>query len=155
MKKFLLLAALLTFAGCDDSLHVDMQAELRDRPTVTLNTADGTGIPGFEGPFCTDVVCFEKPDPDYSALTYTPYTNGDELTLTVEWDTDSINTISAKMINKNGEITHRELPYTQVDEKTFLFEEIFPSDENAFALYINVDFVVEGKAQYFFPLQLQ
>ncbi len=156
MKKLFALTALLLLQGCgDDSVHIDMQSEIRDRPTVTMTTAEGSTIPGFDGPFCTDVVCFEKDDPDYSALTYTPYTNDDDLTFTVEWSTDTISTISAKLIDKTGEVTHRELPYTIVNNHTFLFEEPFPTDESEFALYINVDFVVEGKAHYFFPLSLQ
>jgi len=157
MKKLLLLSAFLFLSGCgDDALHVDMEDELRNRPTVTLTTEEGVEIPGYSASFCTDTVCFEAEDPDYSALTYTPYTNGDKLTLNVEWSKDSeISTLTVKMIDKNGEVTHRELPYTQVDANTFVFDEAFPTDAIDFTLFIKIDFVTEGNSQHFFPLQLQ
>jgi hypothetical protein len=54
------------------------------------------------------VVCIEAETPDYTALPYTPYTNDDNLTIKVDWAKDSeINTLSVKMIDKNGEVTHR------------------------------------------------
>lgn len=157
MKKLLLLSAFLFLSGCgDEPLHVDMEDELRNRPTVTLSTVEGTEILGYSASFCTDVVCFEAEDPDYSALTYTPYINGNDLTLNVDWAKDSeISTLSVKMIDKNGEVTHRELPYTQVDTNTFVFDEAFPTDANEFTLFIKIDFVTEGNSQHFFPLQLQ
>ena len=155
MKKLFVLTAFLLLNGCgDDSLHVDLENELNARPTVNLALEDGTQIEGFPWSFCTDTICFDKEPIDFSALTYTPYVNGSKLTFTVIF-TDEINTLGTKTYNKAGEITHRELPYTAVDSHTFTFEEPFPNDEKEITLNISVDFVNEGKAQYFFPLQLQ
>lgn len=157
MKKLFVLAAFLLLSGCgDDSLHVDMEDELRNRPTVTLTTQEGVEIPGYSASFCTDTVCFEAEVPNYAALTYTPIMSGADLTLNVEWAKDSeISTLSVKTIDKNGEVTHRELPYTQVDANTFVFDEAFPTDANEFTLFIKIDFVTEGSSQHFYPLQLQ
>lgn len=157
MKKLLLLTAFLLLSGCgDEPLHIDMEDELRNRPIVTLTTQEGTDIPGYSWSFCTDTVCFEAEVPDYAALTYTPIINGDDLTLDVAWAKDSeISTLSVKTIDKNGEVTHRELPYTQVDSNTFVFDEAFPTDANQFSLFIKIDFVTEGSSQHFYPLQLQ
>ncbi|MFA4815112.1 MAG: hypothetical protein WC924_00585 [Candidatus Gracilibacteria bacterium] len=155
MKKLLTILLLLLMNGCaDDSLHVDLQNELNVRPTVSLTLEDGTQIAGFPWSYCTDIVCFDKEPIDFSALTYTPYINGTDLTFTVTF-TDEISSLSIKTYNKNGEATHRELPYTVIDDHTFLFEEPFPTDETEIALNIKVDFVNEGLAHYYFPLKLE
>ena len=154
MKKFFTLAALLLLSSCDDSLHVDLESELNVRPTVSLTSEDGTELAGFPWSFCTDTVCFDKEPIDFASLDYTPYTNGTDLRFTVTF-TDEINTLGIKTYNKAGEVTHRELPYTVIDDHTFLFEEPFPTDETEITLNIKVDFVTEGMSHYFFPLQLQ
>ena len=152
---FILFSLTLISSACtNDTLHVDLDSELNVRPTVSLSTEDGSEIAGFSWSFCTDTVCFDKDPIDFSALTYTPYTNGSNLIFTVTFS-DEINSLGIKTYNKAGEITHRELPYTIVDAHTFLFEEPFPTDEKEIALNISVDFVTEGKAHYFFPLHLQ
>ncbi|MFA6024334.1 MAG: hypothetical protein WC777_03935 [Candidatus Gracilibacteria bacterium] len=160
MKKplilFTLFALLLSFSACskEEPLHVDMQSELRKRPTINLSLEDGTSIPGISGNYCTAIVCMNFPDPDFSTLSYTPYTNGTDLFFTVEF-TDSINALGIKTLNTAGEVTHRELPYTMQDANTFVFEEPFPDDEKEIVLHILIDFVNEGRAHYYFPLQLQ
>ncbi len=155
MKKLLTICALLLLSGCtDDSLHVDLQNELNARPTVSLTLEDGTEIAGFPWSYCTDVVCFDKEPIDFSALTYTPYINGTDLNFTVTFN-DTINTLGVRTYDKAGEVTHRELPYTVIDDHTFLFEEPFPDDESEIALHIKVDFVNEGLAHYYFPLKLE
>lgn len=68
---------------------------------------------------------------------------------------DPINTISLRTYNKAGDVTHREIPYTQIDEKTFLFEEALPSEESQITLHIKVDFVNEGLTNYYYPVELQ
>lgn len=155
MKKLFTILALLLLNGCtDDTLHVDLQNELNARPTVSLTSADGVEIAGFPWSYCTDVVCFDKEPIDFAALSYTPFINGTKLTFTVTF-TDSINSLGVKTYDKAGEVTHRELPYTAIDDHTFLFEEPFPDDESEIALNIKVDFVNEGLAHYYFPLKLE
>lgn len=155
MKKLLTIFLLLLLSSCtDDSLHVDLQNELNIRPTVSLTSEDGSEVAGFPWNYCTDIVCFDKEPIDFSALSYTPFTNGTPLTFTVTF-TDEINALGVKTYNKAGEVTHRELPYTTTDNHTFIFEGPFPTDESEIALNIKVDFVNEGMAHYFFPLKLE
>lgn len=154
MKKLFVLASLLLLSACDDRVHVDLEGEMLIRPTVTLSTESGSKISGFPWNYCTDVVCINEEPIDFSALTFTPHVNGSPLTFSVIF-TDEISSISVRTYNKEGEVTHRELPFTLLDDHTFLFEEPFPNAESEIALNIKVDFVNEGLAHYFFPIQLQ
>lgn len=157
MKFFPLLIIIGLLTACtqtDTSTHIDMQNETRNRPVVHLTQENGTEIPGFSGSYCTDVLCMDYAAPDYSALTYAPFTNGSPLTFSVEF-TDEINTISIRTINTTGEVTHRELPFEQIDSKTFLVSEAFPNDETHVTLHFSVDFIVEGSANYYFPVELK
>ncbi len=156
MKKILAFLSLtILLSACGDRLHVDLEDELRNRPTVTLLEADGTEIKGFAGDFCTDTVCNNGEPIDFAALSYTPYTNGEDLTLSVDWEKDTISTVSFRTYDDAGDITHRELPFTQLDDHTFLIEEAFPNDKSDITLHVKVDFVVEGHANYYFPIHLQ
>lgn len=157
MKIFPLLIAICLLTACtqrDTSTHIDMQSETRNRPVVHLTQEDGTELPGFSGSYCTDVLCMDYAAPDYSALTYTPFVNGSPLTFSVDFE-DEIHTISIRTINTSGKITHRELPFEQVDSKTFLVSEAFPDDETQVTLHFSVDFIVEGSANYYFPVELK
>lgn len=155
MKKLFTICALLLLSSCtDDTLHVDLQGELNTRPIVSLTLEDGTEIAGFPWSYCTDVVCFDKEPIDFAALNYAPFNNGSKLTFTVTFS-DAVNMLGVRTYDKTGEVTHRELPYTVIDDHTFLFEEPFPEDESEVALNIKVDFVNEGLAHYYFPLKLE
>jgi hypothetical protein len=156
MKKFAFLFALTLLTACetDTSTHIDMQKEFAKHPTAVLTLLDGTEIDGFEGDFCTSVMCFEGPPMDFAAFTYTPYINDTDLIFTVN-STEPINTISLSMLDETGEKVHRELPYTLQDNGSYLIEEPFPTDYSKFTLNVSVDFIVEGRANYLFPLQLQ
>ena len=153
-RAFSLIVLLFFLTACDDSLHVDMQEEFRTHPGATLTLTDGTKIPGFKTDFCTDVLCYEASEVDFLGLTYTPYINGEDLVFKVDGNNE-IRTISISTLNEIGEKTHRELPYTEQTDGTFLIEEAFPDDEKKFTLKISVDFETEGNGDYLFPIELK
>lgn len=157
MKILTIIIALSLLSACaelDDRVHVDMQSETLNRPITSLTFENGVEISGFPGNYCTDVLCMEYGELDHSALTYTPFANGSTLTFKVDFF-DEINAISLRTINNEGNVTHRELSYETIAPNIFLINEAFPDDESQITLHISVDFLVEGYANYYYPIELQ
>lgn len=157
MKTIILLLFFLTFGlnACgDNTLHVDLGQEFMNRPTIQLFTENGEEIAGFEGSYCTDVVCNNFPDPDYSSLVYTSITPGESFTLKVE-ENYEVQSVSASLHNPEGAVFRRNIEATALGNNNFLFKAIINMDDPQVTLEVLIDFTVEGRSHYFFPLNFQ
>lgn len=156
MKKSLLgLAFFLLLSACDDSQKVNLFEEFQSRPTVELSLEDGTSIPGFEGNYCTDVLCMEKPDPNWAAFTHAPVANGETLLILIENTSSKVESVSVELIKQNGDRFNRDHPVVQRSDTIFAVEEPFNTTENLVTLHVRVNLAGGGRSNFYFPLDLR
>ena len=150
----LILALTLTACSSNDSKKIDIENEMITRPGLTLSLEDGTKIPGFEGNYCTDVLCMESPNPDFSTLTYTAVPRDSQFLVFID-TTYEIQSISGSLYKKDGSSFNRNMEFTEVELNTYTPTEALDIEESEVAFHISVNFTDEGRTNYYFPVQLQ
>lgn len=157
MKKiFTIIIFAFTLSGCanNDTKHVDIKNEMETRPGLILELQDGTEIPGFEGNYCTDVLCMETPTPDFSALTFTAIPQDSVFSLKVD-TTYEIASISGSLFKKDGSEFSRNMEFIATAKYVYTPAEELNKDESEITLHVSVIFVDQGRTNYYFPIKLQ
>ena len=160
MKKLFLGSALvlilLSLEACskEDTLKVNLFEEFQNRPTVTLSLTNGTIIPGFEGNYCTDVVCMNSFEPDFSQLTYTSVPGEDTLFIKVE-TTYEISSISGSFYKKDGSEFYRDLSFIETEPYIYIPDPPREIEEIEVTLHVKVDFEDQGLTHYYFPIKFE
>ena len=157
MKKiFAILILVSALSGCtnNNAKHVDIRNEMETRPGLVLELQDGTAIPGFEGNYCTDVLCMETPPPDFSALTYASIPQDSVFSLKVD-TTYEIASISGSLFKKDGSEFSRNMEFIETATNAYALVEELNKDESEITLHVSVVFVDQGRTNYYFPIKLE
>lgn len=147
---------LISFAACspkEEAKKVDLASEFQNRPYLLLTLEDGTVIEGFEGNYCTDVVCMEPMKPDFSQLNYTPVSREAELLITVE-TTYAIESVRGSLFKKDGTEFFRDLSFIEKSQNVYTLEGPLQTEESEVTLHVKVNFGEQGLTNYYFPLNL-
>lgn len=157
MKKLLasFLGASILFASCsDDSKHVDLYGEFQDRAELSLSLEDGTEIKGFEGDYCTDVVCMEKGPIDFAALNYTSVSRDAKLLIHVD-SLYEITSVGGSLFKKDGTEYYRDLSFVMVEEEVYAPDPVLDVEDSEITLHVKVIFNEQGRTNFYFPLRLE
>ena len=147
----LILSTLLV--GCQNPPKIDLQAELQKRPETTLSWEGEDRAPSITGGFCSDVLCLDSGDPDWSALNFTSYNSTLPLTLTVN-STLSINELTISLKNTDGNTIQNNLDTTEISPKTYQITEAF-KHRGQLILSAKIHFTEGGYVQDYFPLEVE
>ncbi len=155
MKRTLSLITLLSLlTACNTAPKVDMQAELAKQPDIQVSWEGQEEAPGVSGGFCSDVLCLDNGDPDWSAMTFTPFTNGTPITVHIA-TTLSIRELTLTLKDSTtGNTIQNNLPKTDEGNNTYLVSDAFKHTGNLI-FSVKVNFEEGGYGQTYFPLAVE
>jgi len=153
MKKILILLSLLLLTACSGTPKVDIQGEMEKRPEIKVTWEGESNLPGINGDFCTDVLCMDSGTPDWSAMESVPYSNGTELTVSVNSE-KTIKDLSISLKNQDGNTIQNNVPHTDNGDKTYTVTDPFIKTGDVI-LSVKVTFTEGGYGQSFFPITVE
>ena len=154
MKRTLTLLALLSLlSACNSSPKIDMEAELKKQPDIQVSWEGHEQVASVPGSFCSDVLCLDSGDPDWSAMNFTPYTNGTPLTVHIA-TTLTIEELSISLKDTTGHTIQNNLPKTDEGNNTYIVTDSFKHTGDLI-FSVKVSFVEGGYGQTYFPLAVQ
>lgn len=149
----LILLSSLLLTACSNAPKVDIKGEMDKRPEIKVTWEGETNLPGINGNFCTDVLCMDSGNPDWSAMKSVQYTNGTDLTVTVN-TTNTIKDLSVSLKNQDGNTIQNNVPHTDNGDKTYTVTDPFIKTGDVI-LSVKVTFVEGGYGQSFFPITVE
>lgn len=159
MKKnrtpWALLSLVLLLSSCSSTPKVDLEAEYQKRPNIVMSWEGVEEAPSVAGSFCSAVLCLDSGDPDWAAMTFTPFVNGTPFEVHISTNL-VISDISISLKDATGHTVQNNIPHSNDDGNgTYTVSESFTHTGDEI-LSVKVHFADDGGyGQTFFPLAVQ
>lgn len=150
---FALFSLMLLLTSCGSGEKVDLQNEMSKRAALSLSWDDNGGAPEIQGSFCTATLCMDSGDIDWTTKSFTPYTRGNPLTISVLTDS-TISEMSFQLKDAEGKTIQNNLDFEANGDKSFTITEDLKHSGQLF-LAAKVRFDGGGYSQSYFGLDVE